>query len=244
MPIVFTKGTVSTGPFGGRGGVSGDFNGDGLPDLAVTTLAGDQVNIYLARGDGTFQQPSALTKTGGQNLSLISFDGDKDGKADLLAADHANGGVYVFKGVGNGTFLSPSKLGTVGNAHSLGFADFDGNGYLDFVVSGYSSSQVTVGKLGANLSIVSAQTFSSGGAWARGIATGDFNKDGNTDFVVTNVNSNNAVIYYGPNFSTSLALSTGAYPVGAVSGDFNGDGRTDFVTSNYAGQSLSFFFNN
>ena len=69
MPIVFTKGTVSTGPFGGRGGVSGDFNGDGLPDLAVTTIAGDQLSIYLAQGDGTFQQVSGYLPRGGGHIS-------------------------------------------------------------------------------------------------------------------------------------------------------------------------------
>jgi hypothetical protein len=33
----------------------GDFNGDGIPDLAVTNYGDDSVSILLGKGDGIFQ---------------------------------------------------------------------------------------------------------------------------------------------------------------------------------------------
>src|SRR5208282_156447 len=35
--------------------VSGDFNGDGIPDLAVTDINDNTVSVLLGNGDGTFQ---------------------------------------------------------------------------------------------------------------------------------------------------------------------------------------------
>ncbi|NBP41008.1 MAG: VCBS repeat-containing protein, partial [Betaproteobacteria bacterium] len=142
---------------------------------------------------------------------------------------------------GGGKFSTPTTLGTVGQAHTLAYADFDKNGYLDIAASGYSSSQVLVVQTASGFIPLSTSNLASGGGWARGLTVGDFNRDGNTDLVVTNVNFNNAIIFYGPAFFSSRTLSTGSYPIGAIAGDFNGDGRTDFTTSNYVGQSLSFF---
>jgi len=38
----------------------GDFNGDGVPDLAVANQQSDNVLVFLGNGDGTFQDPKSL----------------------------------------------------------------------------------------------------------------------------------------------------------------------------------------
>jgi len=76
-------------------------------------------------------------------------------------------------------------------------------------------------------------------------ATGDFNRDGLIDFVITNFNGNNAT-----NVSTLLgngdgtfgriaSYATGIWPGGIVSADFNGDGNLDLAAVNEVSSNVS-----
>ena len=69
-------------------------------------------------------------------------------------------------------------------------------------------------------------------------ATGDFNRDGLIDFVITNFNGNNAtnvstLIGNGDGtFGRVASYGTGVWPGGIVSADFNSDGNLDLATVN------------
>jgi len=106
-----------------------DFNGDGIPDLAVLWTAsqygGAPVNltVYLGKGDGTFTagpttQAFASAPTG---PVMIAGDFNGDGKADLaiLTEDFGYSTNYVtcLLGKGDGSFASPitSKGNTIQN---------------------------------------------------------------------------------------------------------------------------------
>ncbi|MBX7244404.1 MAG: VCBS repeat-containing protein [Candidatus Sumerlaeaceae bacterium] len=65
-----------------RGCVAGDFDGDGLADLAVSPQNEAGVLILKGRGDLTFASSVAVQAPVG--LSLMSADIDKDGDLDLL----------------------------------------------------------------------------------------------------------------------------------------------------------------
>src|SRR5437868_4817182 len=58
--------------------VVGDFDGDGIPDLAVTTGGSDSVSILLGNGDGTFQaaQGYALSRGTPRSIATGDFNGD------------------------------------------------------------------------------------------------------------------------------------------------------------------------
>lgn len=79
-PVTYAAGSVSI--------AVGDFNGDGIPDLA-TTGDGTNVDILLGNGDGTFQ-PSRSFPIGFGALAMVVADFNGDGKAwlsrELLAA--------------------------------------------------------------------------------------------------------------------------------------------------------------
>ena len=68
--------------------VSGDFNGDRIPDLAYACSANsaNPIMVLLGNGDGTFHSPIAVPGpalgTGAGN-KLLAADLDHDGKTDL-----------------------------------------------------------------------------------------------------------------------------------------------------------------
>ena len=82
--------------------VTGDFNGDGILDIACTT--GQQVQIWLGTSSGTFQLAGSSTLSVG---GLAAADLNRDGKLDLVGTGGDNN-VYVLLGNGDGT-LQPAQ---------------------------------------------------------------------------------------------------------------------------------------
>ena len=63
--------------------ITGDLNGDDIPDLLVGSGSG--VSAYLGNGDGTFSL-AGLTPAGAGNLALGDYN--HDGKPDLVVSSN------------------------------------------------------------------------------------------------------------------------------------------------------------
>jgi hypothetical protein len=134
------SGAVSGDPIGASAIAAGDFNGDGIVDLVVSTRSG--INLLLGNGNGTFQ--AALVVGAGSN-GVTAADLNGDGRLDIIsAALIANGGLAVLYGNGNGTFQTPVVYGGNIAFDFVKIGDFNGDGATDVAAGAYSQNLFTV----------------------------------------------------------------------------------------------------
>jgi len=95
----------------------GDFNGDGIPDLAVAG-AGD-VRLLLGNGDGSFQTTNVSYLTGSGSLSVAVADFNGDGWPDLAVANFSSSDVSILLNDGAWTGPHPSPSDRVSHGGRL-----------------------------------------------------------------------------------------------------------------------------
>lgn len=133
-----------------------DYDNDGRPDLIVTALNGETFPVFHNEGNGMFSDRTARSglaqltnRYAGWGVGLVDLD--NDGAKDIFTANsHVNdiaeqfeATTYkqanaVFRNAGAGKFMAVAASGlekTLAAHRGAVFADFDGDGRLDAVVS-------------------------------------------------------------------------------------------------------------
>jgi hypothetical protein len=122
--------------------VVGDFDGDGMDDIALVDNADHQVAVALSRAS-YFTGTSWIWHTAFGNAGEIPAAGDFDGDGrDDIATFTPAGNVYVATSTGTG-FTGSGKLwasGFAGGSAVPGVGDFTGNGRSDLVSFGRGSA--------------------------------------------------------------------------------------------------------
>lgn len=229
---------------------SGDFNADGILDLAVADEEAAGVSLLFGQGTGG---TGTGTFTAGPTLAVSSNpwaiavgDFDADGISDLaVACGSGNVSVLIGRGtdgIADGTF-APAVDHVVGSTlYAITTGDFDSNGITDLAAAGNAGVSVLpgLGSGGRGDGTFGAQTTYACRDLPFGVAAGDFDADGITDLAVANASSGSVSILLGSGtagqgdgtFLPPAHYACGASPNAVVVGDWNGDGVPDLAVSN------------
>lgn len=221
---------------------TGDFNGDGLLDLAIAINGGAQVLRNL--GDGRFGS-IAVVNPGGSGRGIAAADFNNDYALDLAISTST--GLYVAlggltNGVPNGTFGAPVLYDAGGaNPAGIAVADLNADGINDLVVAVTGIDRVAV-LLGHGTRGIADGTFGPATLFNLVAAPmlpvlADFNGDGIWDVAVTGSNSQTIGVALGGatlgvgngTFVGAMTYAVGGTPRPIAIGDFDRDGVTDLA---------------
>ncbi len=208
---------------------SADFNKDGKLDLAAGEAGGDNVEISLATGPGSFGAPTLFT-AGSMPISITTADFNGDANIDIATANFNSSDVSILLGDGTGSFSSPINFGVDVYPTCIISADFNNDGNVDLAVTTEASNDVSV-FLGTGTGSFGIKTNFPAGTPALPLTFADFNEDGNIDIAAANSNNVSVLLGTGTgSFSTALNYTTTCAQT-IETADFNTDGHADLVTT-------------
>jgi hypothetical protein len=169
----------------------GDFNRDGIVDIAEVTLPGGGrstkafLTVLLGQKDGSFKQLASSSDLGSDPRTIVVGDFNGDGIADIIVGDE-DGSLVELLGDGTGNMVSSGDVGHVSSVVSVAVGDFNHDGKLDMAVSDPKTNSVSILLGAGDGTFRPVWSFSlpmAGKVFH--LAAADFNKDGIPDLAVT-----------------------------------------------------------
>jgi hypothetical protein len=240
--------------------LTGDFDGDGRPDLAILANFSEAVFIYAGNAAGSFGPPIDVTLRDSYPGGVVTADFNGDGKLDIAAVVLDQSEVAVELGRGDGSFGPPAYFPAGMGAVLLTGADMNHDGLVDLVVADRNWDNPPPDPIPSGfVSILIGHgdgTFDAPASYQDpALLTGDamhvrdLDGDGNVDVVVTSgtdyqgITQPDLAYFHGNPDGTlgaAVHLSAGTeqeYPYGWTfaegldSGDFDHDGLRDIVVA-------------
>ncbi|HTF27744.1 MAG TPA: FG-GAP-like repeat-containing protein [Flavitalea sp.] len=232
--------------FQNMGTILFDAEGDGDLDLYLSrggyesepNTAVYQDQLFINDGKANFQQDSlALPQNFTSKSCVRAIDFDKDGDLDLFVAGRVEPWRYP-KPVSSFVYRNDSKDGrirfsdvTTGVAkefNNLGlvcdalFTDFDNDGWPDLILAGeWMPLTFFRNQKGVFKNVTKETGLVNEAGWWNSIAGGDFDNDGDTDYIIGNLGQN------------SFFKASPGYPLSMYAKDFDNNGSYDAFISLY-----------
>jgi len=212
-----TAGILQANGTYGLGVLTGDFNNNGWPDIYVANDSTASA-LYENQKNGKFRDVAleagcALSADGKPQagMGVSAGDYDLDGNLDIVKTNFAGDTPSLYHNLGGGTFEDATFTGGLGKhtqylGWGCGFFDFDNDGWPDILIcnghvypeveqlrteAGYAQRKLLYRNLRngkfEDISEAVGPGISAPSA-SRGCAFGDFDNDGDIDFVVNCVN--------------------------------------------------------
>jgi len=211
-----------------------DIDNDGDNDIII--LAGGYENPkdedykhYLYRNNNGTYVREDLPVPGFPAVTLRPFDFNHDGFTDIFIGSRVKKGRYPFANKSwlilneKGNFKSDEKLSyDIGMVTDAVWSDIDNDGWEDLVITReWNSVAVLKNNGGKSLEVMNVPDLSDfKGIWFS-IAAGDFDRDGDDDYIIGNFGENNR-------FNISKK-----YPMNIYALDLDMDGNLDPITTGY-----------
>lgn len=227
-----------------------DFNKDETLDISF--LGGGTVGLrfYIGKGDGAFTDAKSVGSTCGYS-PIGFFDFNNDGHQDLMSycTGYNNKRLVINRNNGNFSFTEMPGSYPALVSGSAGFADYDNDGYIDFVYAG----EEDIGNSGARSftylyhnngdGTFSQVNASFVGVKGGGVSWADYDNDGDPDLLIngcTDYYCNDKVTRLYRNNGNASFFDTGVQLPPAENatfwGDFDNDGDLDLL---FTGSSLA-----
>ncbi len=232
IEVLYPGPRVLTGS-GTQAMAAGDFDGDGVGDLAVLHAGSTSgLAILGGRRDGRFVLRQRLAVGGG---ALAAGDLTLDGAPDLVAG-LAGGRALVLRNDGDGGFEATEDhaLGAGAGAGQPRIGDFDSDGQPDVLFASVPNRNLALAFGNGDGTLRGAALFPLPGA-PEDTTVGDFDLDGRLDVAVatSNASAPHAVIVLrgdgAGGFGGTISLPFSLAPVQIEAGHFDDDGRLDLA---------------
>ena len=221
-----------------------DADSDGDPDLYIASGGFEyegnsevyQDRFYKNDGKGNFtEDTAAIPRNFTSKFCVRASDFDKDGDPDLFVAGRVDPWNYpkpvssfLFRNdSGSGrikftdvTSIAAPDLTGIGLVCDALFTDFDNDGWTDLMLAGEWMPITTLKNVNGNFKNITASNgISNETGWWNTISPGDFDNDGDIDYVAGNLGQN------------SFYKTSQKYPVSIYAGDFDNNGSFDAFPS-------------
>jgi len=209
--------------------VAGDFNGDGLMDVAIAySVSGSStLQVLLNQGNGTFQPQAPTTFPLPSTLSgIVAVDFSGNGVWGLVLGDANSGTVESIAGNSSGTLQAPVSYTVGSNTTGLVTGEFNGDNKTDVAVT--TGNGVAVLLNGGNGTFGSPVETSLAYSSGQPVA-GDYSGDGVLDLLVYNVAGAHLLKGNGDGSFQAPGSVVASQNGDMVGGDFNGDGKPDLA---------------
>lgn len=236
----FKTDSLSAKTFEDMGILLFDADNDGDQDLYCVSgsseFKGDKVNyqdrFYRNSGNGKFQHDaSALPELTSSGSCVVANDFDRDGDLDLFVGGRVvpmrypeTPESYLLVNSGNGNFFNQtskfsSVLGETGLVTSAIWSDVNNDDWTDLIVVGeWMPVTIFINEKGKSFNRL---TLENSAGWWNSITGGDFDNDGDIDYIAGNLGLN------------SIYKASVDEPVSVFAKDFDNNGSVDPILCRY-----------